>query len=349
MNKIKLLLLVSLSLLMFQSFGQGQRKKNIKYAGFLFYDSYYFNGPLTFHLGGGLPLYSGDLCSGLGCNTINPGFLLGASYKFAPGTYAAIDYQNLKMGASDALATRAYAFSSTNHEFTAYVRYDFIKDIILKHYHMDQKPRFIKPFMKLGIGALLYNSTVAEAVVGFDTTGYANAASGIAIVIPVGLGVSFSFSNKVSLLVDANYRYCFSDNLDAYNNSVNNDGYLTANVTLTISPWAKRLKPKQRKAPEGTRVPSSGGSAAPSGGSTTPKATPKPSPGTEDGGTTDDQIVPENTDPAPAEEEIEMYEGYEEESTEEETSEEDEYLDFEEEGESEDSGTEQEYYNDSGW
>lgn len=345
MIKKNILLTVAILLLSLAAFGQ--RKKDIKYAGFLFYDSYYFNGPLTFHLGGGVPFYSGDVCSGLGCNDINPGFLLGASYKFAPGTFAAIDFQYLQMGASSITNSRTLSFTGNNLELTAYVRYNFIKDVILKHYHMDQKPRFIKPFMKLGIGVLKYNpSYVYETSNNNLNPDITYSTGGYALIIPVGLGLSFNFSNKTSVLFDANYRYCFNDYIDGISTGTgNNDGYLTVNLTLTYSPWAKRLKPKKRTAPEGTSVPTSGGGASPSpssGGG----ASPAPGAG---GGEKDDQIVPEDTTPTP-EEEV-PYEGYEEEPAEDESSD-GEYYDFEEESEEEGAGEEgggEEYYDDSGW
>ena len=351
MNKKHLFILLAITLIGTSAFAQ--RKKDIKYAGFLFYDSYYFMGPLNFHMGGAVPFYSGDLCGGLGCNQINPGFLLGASYKFAPGTYAAVDFQYLQMGATDKVASRNLSFSSTNYEFTAYVRYNFIKDIILKHYHMDQKPRFIKPYMKLGIGIVNYNPVAVQNYpTNIDTSIVEGTHGNIALIIPVGLGLSFNFSNKVAVLLDVNYRYTLTDYLDGVSERAgtgNKDAYLTANLTLSYSPWAKRLKPKKRKAPEGTTVPTGGGGAAPSSGSGSSPSGGNASPAPGAGSQTDDQIVPEDTNPEP--EEDLPYEGYEDNSDEEESSEEDEYLDFDNEdsGSESEEGSEEEYYDDSGW
>jgi hypothetical protein len=85
---------------------------------------------------------------------------------------------------------------------------------------------------------------------------------GISPIIPVGLGLSWRISNKVSLITEASYRYTFTDMLDGISergNPKNKDGYILIDFKLQIAPWAPSKKkskslppPEKYEGPKGT-------------------------------------------------------------------------------------------------
>lgn len=298
---IKFLLfgLLSLSAL----FSHAQAKKNLEYSGF--FDSYYFRGPWSVTAGAGIGLYNGDLGSFVDGGKISPTFNLGVAYKPWPRVRFGFQFGMINLEAAET-NDRALASTGSLKEFMFYGKYYLIEDIITRHTQFRKdKMKLIKPFVSLGIAPVLYNSTLT------DTTGLESSSSGFALAIPVGGGLQFDFTHRVSLSLDIAYRYVFNDQLDAFGvdqgGGSAKDSYATVGLTLQYSPFAKRMHKKKFKAP---KQDDEGGSSA--GGTSENNA------GTSDGGSNTDtqtESTEETTEQVePAAEEVEEVENIEEEA-----------------------------------
>ncbi len=170
------------------------------------------------------------------------------------------------LGSDDEIPERNLAFKSKNLEFSAYGRFEIIYNRILKHSERKKKPKLVKPYIHLGISFLRYWSetyslgggsgdTLAEEPLGYPRWTF---------TVPTGLGVKFSFSNRVAVSTQLNYRLTFTDYLDKVSelrgNPDKNDAYVSANIMFEYTPGAKRKHPKKPHPKE--RIESGSGSGA---------------------------------------------------------------------------------------
>lgn len=255
MNKIKVFLL-SISVLFTVVTANAQLKKGIDYSGF--FDTYYYPNLWSFNAGVGFPLYYGDLCGGLGCNSGSYlSYVVGAGYKPWPKVMIGADFYYTTLGATDVVSTRNISFESKNYELALYGRYYLKDDIIRKHTDMFKKTRVFKPYALLGVSGLYYSPTAVytDTITGLTTTvneGVTYPRLGLGI--PVGIGASFDLSRRVSILAEAVYRYTFTDLLDGVSTLNGNpgakDSYMTIDLKVQWTPWAPRVKKKKQKTPK---------------------------------------------------------------------------------------------------
>lgn len=279
-----------------------QKKRELEYSGF--FDSYYYRGPIAITVGGGLVGYMGDLDKGFPSKSFSPVFSLGANYKVWPRTVFGAEFSFFNLKAEDTTATVNAAFKSTNLELDLYGRFYFIDDIVRVAADRTRKPRRLKPYVTLGIGAIHYSTTTtfgpisgidsSLAVIDSNTTPRitgAVPASGFALVIPLGLGLSYSFSHRVSLMGEVTYKYALSDNLDGISilPAGLSDSYYMFQLKLQLAPWAPKVKKKRRKghAPQDN-----------SGGSTESPNTPTEKPKAEEATPAEGQETPPAEAPA---------------------------------------------------
>ncbi len=253
-----------------------QQKPKLEYSGF--FDSYYFRGPLAFSAGIGVAAYRGDLCTTLDCITPKLAYNFGINYRVWPRTVFGAEYTYFQLQATDRLPNRNLSFTSTNHEFDLYSRLYLIEDIVRVAADRNRKPKKFKIYIHLGVGFVNYNPTSYGLV--FDTAYVKTEPKTFpktTIVIPFGLGFSFSFSHRVQLLAELNYRYAFSDYLDgvgkARGNSQFKDNYGIASLKVQYAPWAPKVKRKKKykgQNPGGGGGEGGGEGAPAEGGTETP-------------------------------------------------------------------------------
>ena len=241
-----------------------QLKKNLDYSGF--FDSYYYHQKYSFVAGANLPFYFGDLCSGFGCNSISPGFTIGAGIKLWPRVYFGGDFNYFTLSTGDKEPDRGFSFSSANYELLAYGRYYLIEDIVRKHRDLKKKPKFFKPYLMAGIGLNYANVTPGGYII--DSTGTGDTLSvadyegqnypKLIFNVPLGVGFQFDVSRRVNILLEGVYRFTLSDYVDGVSLAAGadkNDSYLTFNLKVQYNPWAKRMKRKRKKVdPENIHV-----------------------------------------------------------------------------------------------
>ena len=308
-----------------------QLKKNIEYSGF--FDSYYWRGPISIIGEFGTSFYSGDLCGSLDCQNFKPSFGGGLAYKVWPRVQFGAEYTYLVLSSNDHSPDRNYTFTSKNHEISLFGKFYFIEDIVRRHQDLLKPPKLIKPFVKLGFGAIIIKPETFDLDTDSNIT---EDYSSLNYQIPFAFGIQFDLSKRFAIITELDMRYTFTDQLDGFSNSSTSgsnlsDMYGGIFLKLQYSPFAPRVRKKKHKlSPPTNDSKESEGSAPassgrPDGGSS---ATPDNS-----GGSVDD-LTPSNNEETiekieeTTEEEIEEYieeEEYEEESYEDEYEEDYEY------------------------
>lgn len=251
-NIIILIFLLSQAL---TGYSQFKKRKQIEYAGF--FDSYFFRGPFNYYISTGTFAYFGDLCGSVGCNKLKPSIGFGANYNMWPRVLLGAEFQYFNMESGDENVTRNLGFKSKNCEFQAYARFEIIYNRILKHSERTKKPKLIKPYFLLGTSMVRYKAETFSIGPGSgDTLAKENVKfPRWSFTIPTGLGFKFSFSRRVALSIQANYRITFTDYLDEVSelrgSTDRKDAYASMNVMLEFTPGAKPYKKKPKKVHRG--------------------------------------------------------------------------------------------------
>lgn len=235
--------------------GNAQGKRHREYSGF--FDSYYFRGPVTFTLGASATAYRGDLTTGLiGTNSLGYGVSIGANYKTWPRVAFGGEFSYFTLSGKDFEPNRNISFTSTNMELLAYGRFYFVDETV--RVAPDRKKErdlvFFKPYFTTGIGFLLYSPVSVSSIYSVDSAkvGEVKSYPGYAPVIPVGLGFALCPTHRLSFVLEATYRFTFTDHLDDVSergNSSKKDGYGFLSFKVQYCPGAPAKKKKQSLAP----------------------------------------------------------------------------------------------------
>lgn len=222
------------------SFSQFKRQR--EYSGF--FDTYYYRGPITFTLGGGMTTYRGDLVDGFALKGLSYGFSAGANYKLWPHIVFGTEFSYLNFQANDYNTQRNLSFSTTGYELQVYGRLYLIDEII--RVAPDKKKEshytFCKPYIHAGLGGLYYSPKRNNYDILTLNTALTGVGSGISFVIPAGLGLQFTITQRSSLCLEYIYRFTTTDYLDNFSYG-RNDGYGFLQAKFQFAPTA----PKKRK------------------------------------------------------------------------------------------------------
>ena len=255
-----------------------QKKGKLEYSGF--FDSYYYRGPMSYTLSGGISGYNGDLCGGLGCQTLNYNFGVGFQYKVWPRTSFGAEFNYFTLGATDEVSFRNISFTSTNYELIISGRLYLIDDVVRVAADRGRKYKKVKPYFTLGAGGVLYTpvSTYFAPPVDSVFKSEGRLYPGITAVFPAGFGVQYVITPRVSVIGELSYRLSLSDYLDDVgvvrgNYSGLKDSYGFFNIKLQITPSAPAKK-KKKTLP----VPESTGIGGGGGGTSAPAAAPTAAP-----------------------------------------------------------------------
>ncbi|WP_162910743.1 outer membrane beta-barrel protein [Hymenobacter oligotrophus] len=199
----------------------------------------FFRGPLRLSAGGGIALYNGDLTASLGDNFIGPAGQLGLVYTWRPHWSVGGEATAFQIGARDQLPERNLAFRGRNLAVTAFVRYEPLRD---PSWYAGTRNRFarVKPFLKAGVGYLLYNPKAYNGTERpANNTEFLPAErpdyTATAITVPVGGGLSFFLTRRFWLTAEGAYGLTTTDHLDDVSQRGNpdrNDGYGTVTFKL---------------------------------------------------------------------------------------------------------------------
>ncbi|WP_299250206.1 hypothetical protein [uncultured Cytophaga sp.] len=223
------------------SFAQFKRQR--EYSGF--FDTYYYRGPITFTLGGALTTYRGDLTDGLGLKGLSYGFSAGANYKVWPHMVFGAEFTYMNLQSTDFNTTRNLSFKTTGYEFQIYGRLYLIDEIVrvAPDRKKESQYTFCKPYIHYGIGALMFSPTLNYNNPSAPIPSIPGGSS-IAMVIPAGLGLQFTITQRSSLCVEYVYRFTTTDYLDNLTfPGSKKDGYGLMQAKFQFAPTA----PKRRK------------------------------------------------------------------------------------------------------
>jgi len=223
------------------SFAQFKRQR--EYSGF--FDTYYYRGPITFTLGGALTTYRGDLTDGLGLKGLSYGFSAGANYKVWPHMVFGAEFTYMNLQSTDFNTTRNLSFKTTGYEFQIYGRLYLIDEIVrvAPDRKKESQYTFCKPYIHYGIGALMFSPTLNYNNPSAPIPSIPGGSS-IAMVIPAGIGLQFTITQRSSLCVEYVYRFTTTDYLDNLTfPGSKKDGYGLMQAKFQFAPTA----PKRRK------------------------------------------------------------------------------------------------------
>ena len=228
------------------SFSQFKRQR--EYSGF--FDTYYYRGPITFTLGGGITTYRGDLVDGFALKGLSYGFSAGANYKLWPHIVFGTEFSYLKFQANDYNTQRNLSFSTTGYELQIYGRLYLIDEIIrvAPDKRKESHYTFCKPYIHAGLGGLFFNPTLNNYTTLTLNTALTGTGSRIAFVIPAGLGLQFTITQRSSLCVEYIYRFTTTDYLDNFSYG-KNDGYGLLQAKFQFAPTAPKRRKKLNLAP----------------------------------------------------------------------------------------------------
>ncbi|MFN3404579.1 MAG: hypothetical protein ACK40G_10825 [Cytophagaceae bacterium] len=253
---LKYRLFKALLLVFVVTFSNAQHRE-IEYSGF--FDSYYYRGPLSFTAGIGMAAYHGDVCKLFDCNKFGPAFSLGANYKIWPRVMFGAEFTYFRLKGEETIHPNRYlGFSSTNMELDAYARFYLIDDIVRNARDRNRPAATFKAFILAGAGINRFTASsfsIAKDTIPTDSLFYVPegaGAFGYAPVFPVGFGLSFTITQRTTLIIDAAYRFTLSDQLDAVSlrgNPGNRDKYIIMNVKVQYSPTMPARKKKKSLPP----------------------------------------------------------------------------------------------------
>jgi hypothetical protein len=256
-----------LSLLAFPFLSQGQGKRQREYSGF--FDSYYYRGPMSYTLTGGMTMTNGDLGKFYQSPVMRPAFGIGASYKLWPRTMFGVDFLYSQLAGKSSSHGVNLSFNTVNMELDAFARLYIIDDITRIAVDRRKRPKRIKPYLMSGIGILRYNSVPSITVDSLLLDSSSAAAivtpsAGFRPVVPVGLGFSIFVTHRLSVITEFAYRIPFTDLLDGIiiAGDKSKDAYGCVTLKVQYSPTAPKRKkrksigtaPDQYNGPKGTET-----------------------------------------------------------------------------------------------
>jgi hypothetical protein len=158
-------------------------------------------------------MYRGDICGRPDCNSFDPDFNVGINYKIWPHVVIGTEVTYFHLAAHSHGAEVLKSFTSSDLDFKLYGRYTLFETKIRRAQDRNRTPRRISPFVLIGISALYYHTTSQTSQK--SSSLHQNASStGVTMGWPLGAGLSFYISKRVSLLSECLYVNTFSDHLD---------------------------------------------------------------------------------------------------------------------------------------
>jgi hypothetical protein len=204
----------------------------------------YYRGPVRATLGLGAGFYNGDLTSSLSENF--PGFSgsVGVLYQLKPHLLIGSEFAAFQIGAKDKLPERNLAFRARNGSGEVFFRYQPFHD---EADYADPRSAaaIVKPYLKVGVGLLLYNpqsyngTARPEEFTSFLAP-ERNDYPAVAIVAPVGLGLTLRLSRTLNATAEAAYYFTTTDHLDDVSQRASgtaNDGYVRAELKVEYAFW----------------------------------------------------------------------------------------------------------------
>ena len=177
---------------------------------------------LSVHANMGVSSYFGDLCPTGDCYTNSKfNFGIGLDRRFNDYLSVSINAQYYKLEASDAKSgsngtiKRNLSFQANNFELSSTFNFEFLNYNTFRYLSRSEFP--ISMFAFAGLGFTTNNPTTeykGEKVALRPLQTEGQSYSGIALVIPVGLGIGYRINSQFNMSLLAGYRFTSTDYLD---------------------------------------------------------------------------------------------------------------------------------------
>ncbi len=170
--------------------------------------------------GAGTAVVRSSICGTPGCNDFRPAWGIGALYKFDPIWSASLNFDYLKLGASekDPNMPRNLSFKTDVIEVSATAMYNLLDAYSGSGGYRSSRKRFVVPYVKAGAGFIYYTATsfptsseLAESQTTYDPERKYPA---FGLVVLGGGGMRFRFSDQVSIAPELLYHISSSKYLD---------------------------------------------------------------------------------------------------------------------------------------
>jgi hypothetical protein len=204
---------------------------------------------LVIVVGAGAAAVRSDHCGSLDCNDFGTNASVGALYKVRTNLSLGLNADYLRLGASSVGtgSTDNIAFSSEVIALTGNINYNLMDSYAGFRSYRSARKRFIVPYIKVGAGGIFYSATSfpADRKLDDSQTTYdpERQYPAFALVVPIGAGLRFRFSDEVAIAPELLYHITTSDHLDNGSplqvNNNRSDHYGLFSVKLMYTPLIK--------------------------------------------------------------------------------------------------------------
>ena len=208
------LLLASTPTAQAQSYGSAAPKRHYTAEG-----KAYFRGPTRLTIGLGTGYYNGDLTNRIGDQFFGPALNVGFLRRYSPHFAFGGELGYVRVGAKDYLPARGLAFNTNAYAATVLVRWYLLADRTALAGGGGNKASRLLPFVQGGAGVVLYS---AESYLGKTRTPLPTAIfkpevgsyPALTSTLPVGAGLTYRCTDDLSLSLEGNYYFLFTDTFD---------------------------------------------------------------------------------------------------------------------------------------
>ncbi len=184
-------------------------------------------------------------------NGIGPSFNIGAIYQVSPALelLGSVDHVSLK-GAEDAQykAGGDLSYKASATEISGSAVFNLFSNYRSSGFYRARRQRLVEPYVKVGIGALVYKASSSTSGDGGKILPGAMPAArhypAVALTVPLGGGLKFYYSRQISIAPELNFHFTTTDYLDNNLNKAGhlgpNDHYLNFSVKLLYALTRKR-------------------------------------------------------------------------------------------------------------
>jgi len=207
MKSKKKLYIFTIFCLLFSQLGYSQVKRNrLANKGYMMQERLSLTGNI------GLSTYYGDLCDKFDCFQFRPNFGIGVAYRLNPNLYARAEVNYVRLASDDVYENRNLDFRSGNLEAYAAAVYDYYP--YTKHF---RRRKLLSPYVFAGFGMTYFNpygSLNGEWYKLRPLKTEGKSYSPVTAIVPFGLGLRIKYTRQLEFMVEAGYRYTFTDYLD---------------------------------------------------------------------------------------------------------------------------------------
>ncbi|WP_240676021.1 outer membrane beta-barrel protein [Botryobacter ruber] len=204
---------------------------------------------LVLQVGGGVAAVNSDICKTPDCNRLGPSISLGALYKLSPNLAISSELDYVRLGATEDNPRRPLnvSFRSEVIGLSGAVVVNLKDSYSGSGNYRSLRKRFVVPYVKVGAGLVYYTPTSYPGQGNLNDSQYTYDSErnypAVALLVPLGGGLRFRFSDKISVAPELVYYITSTDYLDnigpRLGDGSSTDHYGVAAVKVLYTPSLK--------------------------------------------------------------------------------------------------------------